>query len=167
MANILKLYPPDISDMEALDREYMELFVVPNPRYVAPYESVFRDRWLVPPALMPGDSPKTTSVMIKGLVMGESTLQVQQCYLDAGVLLTDDLPDHISNELRFMAYLWEATTNESLDDQGRLKEMRSRFRSEHLMKWLTELKERISESDQLGFYATAIQIVELVHQQES
>src|SRR5512143_1251632 len=33
------------------EREFMDLFVVPNPRYVAPYESAYRDSWPLPPGL--------------------------------------------------------------------------------------------------------------------
>jgi TorA maturation chaperone TorD len=166
MAQILKMPAPEVADLGALDHEYMAMFVVPNPRYVAPYESVFRERWLIPQEFLPGYSPQKTSVMIKGLVMGETTLQVLQAYIDAGVLLTDDLPDHISNELRFMAYLWEAAADESPDDLFHLSEMRSRFCAEHLLKWVSELQERILESDHLGFYMAAVQVMVIVLKQE-
>ena len=51
--------PPDEPglSLDELDREYMELFVIPGPRYVAPYESVFRDRWILPAVLKRGYHP--------------------------------------------------------------------------------------------------------------
>lgn len=81
LAEDLGISRPGDASLSALDQEYMELFVVPGARYVAPYESVFRDRWLLPAVLRPGSNPAETGPMIKGLVMGESTDQVRQCYV--------------------------------------------------------------------------------------
>ncbi|MEK7406383.1 MAG: hypothetical protein AAB225_14880, partial [Acidobacteriota bacterium] len=49
-----------------LDQEFMELLVVPNPRYVAPYESVFRDQWLLPAVRKRGSDPSEGGPTIKG-----------------------------------------------------------------------------------------------------
>jgi TorA maturation chaperone TorD len=151
---------PDKLSPGTLEREYMDLFVAPNPLYVAPYESVFRDRWLVPAALKPGSDPGEASLAIKGLVMGESTLAVQRCYVDAGLAAKHDLPDHVGNELRFMAYLWTQQAEAPPDEAARAAELREEFRMEHLLKWTGDLRARIAESDRLGYYRAAIEVVE-------
>ena len=151
---------PDGLSPGKLEREYMDLFVAPNPRYVAPYESVFRDRWLVPAALKPWSDPGEASLAIKGLVMGESTLAVQQCYVDAGLAPEHDLPDHVGNELRFMAYLWTLQAEAPPDEAARTAELREEFRREHLLKWTGDLRVRIAQSDRLGYYRSAIETAE-------
>ena len=45
MATVLDIDRPRELAVGELEREFMDLLVVPNPRYVAPYESVYRDRW--------------------------------------------------------------------------------------------------------------------------
>ena len=154
---------PSLSE---LDQEYMALFVVPNPRHVAPYESVFRDRWLLPATLRPGSNPGEAGITIKGLVMGESTLAVRRCYLAAGLLPEEGLPDHIGNELRFLAYLWAREAEAPPSEAQSLVEQRARFCQEHVLRWTGELRDRIAESDRLGYYRTALQIVEDVLQDE-
>ena len=64
-----------------MEREFMDLFVVPNSRYVAPYESAYRDRWLLPEQVGKDGTPQ----VMKRLLMGESTLAVRRCFLEAGV----------------------------------------------------------------------------------
>jgi len=155
MAEALGVACPDYLSMPELDREYMELFVVPNSRYVAPYESVFRDHWLLPATLKPGSNPGEASLKIKGLVMGESTLQVRHCYVQAGVFPGEELPDHIANELRFMAYLWSP-------EAEALADLRCKFCDEHILKWIGELREKVAENDRLGFYVAAVQVAEAV-----
>jgi len=100
--------------------------------------------------------------MIKGLVMGESTLGVRECYLEAGVLPSEDLPDHIGNELRFMAHLWACEAEKPSVKAGVLAELRARFRHDHILKWIGQLRERVAESAHLGYYPAALQIAEAV-----
>lgn len=149
-------------DLARLDQEYMALFVVPNPRYVAPYESVFRDRWLLPVAPKAGMPDDATSVMIKGLVMGESTLAVQGCYHQAGVVPKEDLPDHIANELLFMSYLWEREAERPADEAAMIAGWRSQFRDEHLLKWIGQLRDRLAESDDTGYYGAVLHVAEII-----
>ena len=167
MADVLGIPYPDDLTLTELDQEYMELLVVPNARYVAPYESVFRDQWLVPAVLKRGSNPGETSVKIKGLVMGESTLEVQQCYLKAGVFPGPDLPDHIANEFRFMAHLWASEAENPSAQNGELAELRRRFHEEHILKWIDELRERVVESDRLGYYLAALDVANAVLQDEA
>jgi len=148
--------------LDDLDQEYMNLFVVPNPRYVAPYESVYRDRWMPPSPPSDGAKSGTTSLMIKGLVMGESTLKVRQYFFEAGVAPSDDLPDHIANELRLMAYLAARESEVSLEETRALTDLRAKLRQEHLLQWIGLLRERVIESAHLGYYPAALEIAELV-----
>ena len=94
--------------------------------------------------------------------MGESTLAVRQYFLDAGVLPSQDLPDHFSNELRLMSHLWSCEAQESRGGNGRLAEIRSKLRDDHLLKWLGELRDKVSKQDRSGFYSAALRVVELV-----
>jgi len=167
MAETLGLPCPADGSLSELDREYMDLFVVPNPRYVAPYESVFRDQWLLPTTLRRGMNPGEASQTIKGLLMGESTEQVRQAYLDAGVLPTDELPDHLANELRFMAHLWSREADSSPDDGAIWAAQRAAFRDEHLLKWTGDLRARLNECAQVPYYPLALDVVESILKDEA
>jgi TorA maturation chaperone TorD len=160
MAEALDLHP--ISDWAAsdLEREYMDLFVVPTSRYAAPYESVYRDHWLMPTILKPGSDPGETSRVIKGLVMGESTIAVRQIYLEAGVVPNQGLPDHISNELYFLAHLCNCETENQSPVNSSFKEQRAVFCRDHLLKWIDQFREKVAQNERLGYYLTALRIIE-------
>jgi TorA maturation chaperone TorD len=153
MAEGLEIEDPGPFALKDLEREYMDLFVVPNPRYVAPYESVFRDSW---------SSPVEDGAPIRGLLMGDSSLAVQRCYDEAGVGPEDELPDHVSTELRFMAWLWEQQAEREPGDAAAIAELRSRFRADHVARWIADLRGRVAERDRLGFYAAALRVTEAV-----
>jgi TorA maturation chaperone TorD len=153
---------PASLSLSELDREYMELFAIPGPRYVAPYESVFRDHWLLPPMLKRGSDPRETGQTVKGLLMGESTLAVRNCYLRSGLLPEEELPDHISNELYFLAYLCEKEAEAPSGEARSLAETRERFRRDHVSKWIGELREKVKERDRLGYYSAILQVAEAV-----
>ena len=163
MALTLGISCPEGLSLSELEREFMDLFVVPNPRYVAPYESVYRDRWLLEPAPVtePGKGP--APLAMARLLMGESTMAVRQAYLQAGVLPEEDLPDHIANELRFMAHLW-AREAEADGKAPALGDLRQRFREEHLLQWIGQLREKVAERDRLGYYRVALEVAEAVLQ---
>jgi TorA maturation chaperone TorD len=154
---------PERLPLSDLEREFMDLFVVPNPRYVAPYESVYRDRWLLEPAsgTEPGQGP--APLVMDRLLMGESTMAVRQAYLQAGVLPEEDLPDHIANELRFMAHLWAREAEAGGAEPG-LADLRQRFREEHLLQWIGQLREKVAERERLGYYRVALEVAEAVLQ---
>lgn len=161
MALALGTSCPDGLALNELEREFMDLFVVPNPRYVAPYESVYRDRWLLEPAsgAEPGKGP--APLVMERLLMGESTMAVRQAYLQMGVLPEEDLPDHIANELRFMAHLWAREAEAGGAEPG-LADLRQRFREEHLLKWIGQLREKVAEREHLGYYNVALEVAEAV-----
>jgi TorA maturation chaperone TorD len=162
MAAELGIDCPDGVPLSELDREYMDLFVIPNPRYVAPYESVFRDEWPLPEVLRRGSNPSETGQKIKGLLMGESTLQVRDTYLRAGILPDRDLPDHISNELLFVAHLSGKEAEAVNGDGEALAAARKEFLRDHLFAWMGLLRERVRARDRLGLYRAAIEVAEVV-----
>jgi TorA maturation chaperone TorD len=166
LAAEMELPCPGPVAMAELDREYMELFVVPNPRYVAPYESVFRDRWRLPGTLQPRSNLAEAGEPIKGLLMGESTLDVRQTYARAGILPDDDLPDHIGNELRFIAYTWAAEATAGPEDAVAWAEVRERFRREHVLQWIGLLREKVAERERLGYYGAALRMAEALLQED-
>ena len=153
MAGGLEIEDPGPFVLNDLEREYMDLFVVPNPRYVAPYESVFRDSWSNP---VEGGAP------IRGLLMGDSSLAVRRCYDEAGVAPADELPDHVATELQFMAWLWALQAAPESGDVAAVAELRSRFRADHVARWIADLRGRVAERDRLGFYAAALRVTEAV-----
>jgi TorA maturation chaperone TorD len=161
MALTLGISCPEGLSLGELEREFMDLFVVPNPRYVAPYESVYRDRWLLEPASGTEAGMGPAPLVMERLLMGESTMAVRQAYLQVGVLPEEDLPDHIANELRFMAHLW-AREAEADGEAPALADLRQRFREEHLLKWIGQLRERVAERDRLGYYCVALEVAEAV-----
>lgn len=161
MAEVLAIPCPAEWPLGRVDEEHRSLFVVPGARYVAPYESVYRDAWHLPvPA--GGPSTGTHTVMVKGLLMGASAQAVKRCYLNAGLAPIADLPDHISNELRFLAYLWNREAAEAPRARRATAKLRARFLDEHLLRWIDALVQKVSVSDRLGFHTAALRIAELV-----
>ena len=163
MALTLGISCPEALSLSELEREFMDLFVVPNPRYVAPYESVYRDRWPLEPASGTEPGEGSAPLVMERLLMGESTMAVRQAYLQAGVLPEEDLPDHIANELRFMAHLWAREAEADGEAPG-LADLRQRFREEHLLQWIGQLREKVAERERLGYYRVALEVAEAVLQ---
>jgi TorA maturation chaperone TorD len=153
IAGGLEIEDPGPFALKDLEREYMDLFVVPNPRYVAPFESVFRDSW---------SNPVEGGAAVRGLLMGDSSLAVQRCFDEAGVAPKDELPDHVASELQFMAWLWQQQAERESSDVTAIAELRSRFRADHVARWIADLSGRVAERDRLGFYAAALRVTEAV-----
>lgn len=122
----------------ALAPEYHRLFVGPGHLPAPPYESVYREG---------------------GTLMGETTLDVQRTYLEAGYTLDPscrELPDHVAAELTFMALLckeeaqaWAAgNTTAALSWIGR----QETFLRDHLFRWLPAFCDRLMVSTESQFY---------------
>jgi TorA maturation chaperone TorD len=158
---------PCTSDLplSEVDREYIELFVLPGPRYVAPYESVFRDEWPLPAVLQRGSNPSETGSTIKGLLMGESTIKVRDWYFRAGLSPEKDLPDHVANELRFLAWISARRAVAGPEEARFLLEFEEKFCRDHLLKWIGQLRERVAERDRSGYYHTAARMAECLAQE--
>ena len=122
-----------------LEVEYTYLFINAVPRVPAPpYESVY---------------------LGQGSLMGEPVSEVLRAYREAGLIISERyyaLPDHVAAELEFMFYLLrqEAMAAESSPEEVAdvWRRRRDRFLSEHLLKWLPLLVERIASSARQPFY---------------
>ena len=131
----IKLPTPD---PESLIPEYHRLFVGPGSLPAPPYESVYREG---------------------GTVMGQTTLDVQRQYEEAGYTLDpsfNELPDHVTAELAFLALLTEeeAKAWEAGDACAALSwlEREKAFLNDHLTRWLPDFCGRLLASTDAPFY---------------
>lgn len=139
--------PVSPTPQEDLRRTFMNLFKVPGPEYVAPYESVFRD------------TREIDGQSVRGLLMGLSAVDVQRCYRLAAVDLTEeyhDLPDHIALELNFLAHLCgKEEAFLANGDEARLIrtwEMERDFLSAHVVSWVPKLRDGIHEKCRHSYF---------------
>jgi TorA maturation chaperone TorD len=128
-------------DYESLDQEFQDLFMVPVGRYVTPYEAVYRDERQI------GDS------LVRGFLMGPSTLAIKQLYREAGVMISEDykdLPDHIGLELACMEFLCQAEAEvqqkSDFNEIQRLRGLQKKLLHEHLLQWAPQLCFRIRQN---------------------
>lgn len=155
---VLKLPLTGSWSVDELKREYYDLFVVPNPRYVRPYESVYRDRipldFVGNPEL--GMPPRRKH--IKGLLMGESTRDVLRFYREAGVYPSAELPDHLGNELSFLGYLAGKESETSGEEAASFRRLHDDFKKNHPLKWIRKLEKKVEKEDRTGYYRSALMI---------
>lgn len=125
---------------------YNRLFVGPMPPLAHPYESVYRT---------PG-----------GRLMGEVTMIVIRAYAEAGLVLADDcrdLPDHVSVELEFMAFLAieEAAANDDNDQALEISCLTRQvsFLRNHLVHWIPYFCHRVISAEPESFYGRAAVIL--------
>lgn len=133
--------------IEALRQEFDDLFVVPLGRYVAPYESVYRDERTIGEAT------------VRGLLMGPSTLSVLSAYREERLTVdaaSCELPDHIGVELAFMGQLCRREQDaRSAGDMSRAKQLMGRqlrFLEDHLLRWVPQLNARICRHTSSDFF---------------
>jgi len=162
MASALGIACPGDVATATLERDYADLFVVPNPRYVAPYESVYRDRWEVPGAFRSADGGAEGSATGKGLLMGESTLRVRRLQLEAGLQPQRDLPDHVANEMWLLAHLWKKEAEATPADRPEWARRRVQFSNEHLQQWLGDLAAKVRQNQRVGIYGATLEIAQAV-----
>ncbi|MBI4240320.1 MAG: molecular chaperone TorD family protein [Candidatus Rokubacteria bacterium] len=124
--------------VSGLISEYHRLFVGPGELPAPPYESVYREGWRV---------------------MGETTLDVQSAYEEAGYALDPsfkELPDHVAAELAFMGLLTEeeAKAWKAGDASVALSwlERERAFLDDHLTRWLPAFCDRLLASTEVRFY---------------
>ena len=128
---------------ENLVQEYHDLFKVPLSKYVAPYESVYRD----------------------GHLNGQSAIDVKKIYHRLGFQIPHEyyeLSDHIGIELAFMATLckeehkaWKEKNVKLVRSFGEIEE---RFLKEHIACWLPKLCNTICEKTKVNFYICMAEI---------
>jgi TorA maturation chaperone TorD len=145
-------------DLEALKKEYMDLFAVPTGRYVTPFEDVYRG--------MVVDGKQE-----RGPLLGKKAIAVIRMYREAGAEMNEacmELPTHIGVELSFMRFLCEreaqAIHNEERDilidgerktegwDSIRHRDLQIRFLQEHLNEWFPQLSQSIQANTKGPFY---------------
>jgi len=141
--------------LEVLQQEFNDLFAVPLGRYVTPYEAVYRDERVV------GED------RVRGLLMGPSTLAVLQAYRENQFAVNPEcpeLPDHIGVELSFMSLLCgrEPHLREAGDMPAvhLLWTRELRFLEDHLLRWVPDFAQRISENARTLFFQGIGQITE-------
>ena len=132
-----------------IDQEFLNLFKIPGGQYVTPYESVFRD------------TREIAGKQVKGLLQGQSALDVRQWYRLARLEICadyDDLPDHIVLELRYMADI--CAKEQELEEAGDLKrlerawEMQRDFLAGHLARWVPDLAGKMLEKTRHPYFRT-------------
>ncbi len=136
---------PEASAENDLCRAYTRLFLGPGRPIAHPYESVY----------------------VEGQLLGEAAVQVAASYAEAGLRLSiseRELPDHVSVELAFMAYL--AAQEESDPAVAEMwRQLQRQFLFEHLARWLPQFCEKVEKSNAHPFYCEAVRAVkELVEQ---
>ena len=125
--------------LNSLTQEYERLFFAPGHVPVNLHESVYSG---------------------SGLLMQETTINVRQHYLRAGLVVKSlySIPDdHIATELEFMRFLSQRILELVQYDGAEedIKEMmvyRSEFISEHLQQWITTLAETIRANSTEPFF---------------
>ena len=132
----------DISEMEVaknLSVDFTRLFGGIKKGYgpPPPYESVWRS---------------------EGRIMGEWTEDVLREYYEAGIGidLSDELPDSIGAEMKFMALLSyheaEAWRKNDVSNASRFLQMEQQFLNDHLLQWIPEFCIRMEEEAKSSFY---------------
>ena len=121
---------------DALILDYSRLFLGPFDILAKPYGSVYLD----------GDN----------VVMGDSTQRVLALYREGGFEVADDfreMPDHVAVELEFL-YLLSYRLGElpEADEQSRLVNLKRRFLTEHLGRWVGILAEAMRTGAETEFY---------------
>lgn len=114
---------PEELNMQESQVEYARLFIGPQHLEAPPYGSVYLDEL--------------------GLVMGESTRDVIEYYLKAGLDPSDENkepPDHISTELEFMYFL---LYNAAAKDDMTMSKLGDSFVTNHLSRWIPSFADKI------------------------
>jgi TorA maturation chaperone TorD len=137
------LHAKDDEDTQNLIQEYHDLFKVPLEKYVAPYESVYRDKRM----------------------SGQAAAAVKKIYAQVGFAIPHEyyeLADHIGIELAFMATLCReeitACRNNRFELVNALLGMENKFLEEHLVCWLPDLCDKIFEKTENAFYRAVAKI---------
>ncbi len=139
---------------EQARREFMDLFKVPGGRYLAPYESVFRD------------TRDVAGRQVSGLLMGPSAAHVLKWYRLAAVEISGDykdLPDHIGLELSFLAHL--CAKEQGFADRGdqprltRAREMERDFLAAHIVSWAKPLRDKLHDQSRHAFFQTVADLL--------
>ncbi|TWT41685.1 chaperone protein TorD [Phycisphaerae bacterium RAS1] len=142
---------PASESLSEIHLEFMNLLNVPGGKYLAPFESVYRD------------SREIEGQAVRGLLMGQSAVDVQKWYRLAALDFESDckeLPDHIGLELAYVAHLCRKEQDfEATGDAPRLsraREMQRDFLAAHVDSWLGALRDRLYDKSTSAHYRTIV-----------
>jgi TorA maturation chaperone TorD len=127
----------DLKNGRSIVNEYNRLFLI-RPK-APPYETIYTNA--------------------EGQMRGLLTAQLEGIYLNAGLEISpelNELPDHISVELEFMAYLCmkesEAHTPDEVLEAAHFRDLQVSFMGQHLARWFPSFAKRIEEADPGSIY---------------
>lgn len=115
-----------------------------------------------------GPPPPYESLWREGVLMGESTVQVARCYLEAGYEPDGRFAplDHLVEELRFMASLsnaeYEAQDSGNEELAAQLSEKQQHFLTKHLGTWIGQYSKKISEVSTENLYRSLATVTKTV-----
>lgn len=135
-------FRPPVDRSSELMLAYTRLFVGPRKPVAYPYESVY----------------------IEGQLGGITCEQVRRFYAEAGLRLSktqQELPDHISVELAFMAYLAEQEQADTAQTQLWRHKQR-RFLHDHLARWLPTFWQKLESDTVHPYYRGAARSLKLL-----
>ncbi len=128
-------------------QEFMCLFKVPGGQYITPYESVFRD------------TRDVAGKQVKGLLMGQSAVDVQKWYRLAALDISEeykDFPDHICLEFNYLTHVCgkEREFAGAGDDPKltRAWEMQRDFLAAHVVSWIDALRDKLYDKSQHTYF---------------
>lgn len=126
-------------NLEKLQAEFARLFIGPYRLAAAPYGSIYLEG--------------------KRKIMGDSTIDVRQRYLDCGLDISEnfkDAPDHVAAELEFMYFLItkeiNAILSEQLEEGAESLYRQKSFLTDHLGCWIVDFSQNIEMSTECEFY---------------
>jgi TorA maturation chaperone TorD len=120
----------------AMAQEYTRLFINAFPHVIAPpYGSIYLEK--------------------EGLVLVETTSEVLHFYHEVGFILKEDLrdrPDHVANELEFMAFLAGKESQASGNEKITLEEVQMNFLCQFILQWVPTFCDKVAEHSRYPFY---------------
>ena len=132
-----QLIETDLKNERPIINEYNRLFLI-RPK-APPHETIYTNP--------------------EGQMRGMLTVRLEQKYLEAGLAISpelNELPDHISVELEFMAYLCmkEAEARQTNDDveADHFHVLQEMFMGQHLARWFPKFAQRFKESEPGSIY---------------
>jgi TorA maturation chaperone TorD len=138
MESLLKhLTETKLENTRTIINEYNRLFLI-RPK-APPYETIYIDP--------------------EGQLRGKLTARLDEVYLQAGLTISPELgelPDHISVELEFMAYLCmkeaEGHTANEVFEATNFRNLQISFIGQHLARWFPQFAKRIKEANPGSIY---------------
>lgn len=131
---------PDPERLLVLQREYTRLFIGPAQASVRPYESCYFG---------------------EDKIMTERTQAVHAFYAESGVVFDGqrgtELPDHVSVELLFLAFVCSGGTGHNHEEREAIEEC---FLQEHAVQWLPAFAEQVIRATKQPFYIVAARLLQ-------